>query len=450
MNSQLSPERSLKKDEPKLSWLHTHVAPLFLMLVTPPCAFLYWYTCEHLGGSVIALFNMFGKEGIINSIVSIVQPYILGSKVAWAIIVVFSILQLTLMKVLPGKKFNGPMTPKGNLPVYTDNGLLAYLITIMLFFLCSSTGLNLFPSSILYNHFPYLIGALNIFSLVFCLFLQIKGMYFPSSTDCGSNEGNFIMDYYWGTELHPVVFGFDVKVFTNCRFGMMSWPLLILSFAAKQYEVTGQLSDSMIINLVIQFIYLTKFYMWESGYLCSIDIMHDRAGYYICWGCLVWVPSVYTSTSLYISKYPNNLGPYWTAFILIGGASAVILNYLADIQRQNVRKANGKCLVWGKKPALIEGEIIAENGDKKKFILLICGFWGITRHFHYVMELLGTFFWTVPALFNNFLPYFYLFFLTILLFHRAERDQKRCSKKYGKYWEEYCRRVPYKVIPYVF
>lgn len=30
--------------------------------------------------------------------------------------------------------------------------------------------------------------------------------------------------------------------------------------------------------------------MWETGYLSTIDIMHDRAGYYICWGCLVWVP----------------------------------------------------------------------------------------------------------------------------------------------------------------
>ena len=21
-----------------------------------------------------------------------------------------------------------------------------------------------------------------------------------------------------------------------------------------------------------------------------MDIMHDRAGYYLCWGCLCWVP----------------------------------------------------------------------------------------------------------------------------------------------------------------
>jgi 7-dehydrocholesterol reductase len=33
--------------------------------------------------------------------------------------------------------------------------------------------------------------------------------------------------------------------------------------------------------------YLVKFYMWETGYWGSMDIQHDRAGYYICWGCLV-------------------------------------------------------------------------------------------------------------------------------------------------------------------
>ena len=50
----------------------------------------------------------------------------------------------------------------------------------------------------------------------------------------------------------------------------------------------------------LQLVYLSKFYWWESGYMSTVDIMHDRAGYYICWGCLVWVPTIYTITSQYI------------------------------------------------------------------------------------------------------------------------------------------------------
>lgn len=41
---------------------------------------------------------------------------------------------------------------------------------------------------------------------------------------------------------------------------------------------------------------------WETGYWGTMDIMHDRAGYYICWGCLVWVPSVYTFPALFLTE----------------------------------------------------------------------------------------------------------------------------------------------------
>ena len=38
-----------------------------------------------------------------------------------------------------------------------------------------------------------------------------------------------------GMELYPRVGRyFDIKTFTNCRFGMMSWPLLALTYAIKQ------------------------------------------------------------------------------------------------------------------------------------------------------------------------------------------------------------------------
>ncbi|GMN62669.1 hypothetical protein TIFTF001_031753 [Ficus carica] len=76
--------------------------------------------------------------------------------------------------------------------------------------------------------------------------------------------------------------------------------------------------------------------------------------------------------------------------------------------------------------------------------------WGLSRHFHYVPEILAAFFWTVPALFNHFLPYFYVVFLIILLFDRAKRDDDRCRSKYGRYWKLYCEKVPYRIIPGIY
>ena len=80
-------------------------------------------------------------------------------------------------------------------------------------------------------------------------------------------------------------------------------------------------------------------------------------------------------------------------------------------------------------------------------LLLVSGYWGTSRHFHYLPEILGSIFWSIPAGFNHFMPHFYYVFLTILLVDRAFRDEARCANKYGKYYDEYKRQVPYKIIP---
>lgn len=41
-------------------------------------------------------------------------------------------------------------------------------------------------------------------------------------------------------------------------------------------------------------------------------------------------------------------------------------------------------------------------------------------------------------------------YLTVLLIHRAMRDDEWCRAKYGKDWDSYCKEVPYKLIPYVY
>ena len=351
------------------------------------------------------------------------------------------------MKVVPGKPFLGPITPKGNIPVYKANGVPCFFITLTAFVL-GGFVFKWFSPTLLYDNLGPILGALNSFSLLFCLFLYLKGIYAPSSTDSGTT-GYPLFDYYWGTELYPRILGWDVKMFTNCRFGMMGWPLLLISYAAKQSELYG-LSDSMIVAVALQLIYVAKFFVWETGYLRSLDIMHDRAGFMICWGCLVWVPCIYTSSTLYLVHHPVHLGFFWASFIFLAGAVSILINYLADRQRQQVRATNGECLVWKRPPHLISASYQTQAGETKQTLLLASGWWGIARHFHYVPEILAAFFWTVPALFTHFSPYFYVLFLTVLLVDRAYRHDKRCADKYGPAWDLYCKKVPYKIIPFVF
>jgi 7-dehydrocholesterol reductase len=427
-------------------WFQQTFVPLLLILLCPPTVFLFWYTNTSLDGSFAKLGELFIENGFWTTLKSIWAPYVLGSTTAWKILGIFASLELLLMRFLPGENYLGPVTPMGNVPVYKANGLLAFGVTLSLFLLCAYP-LQLFSPTILYDHFPELLGALNIFSLFFCLFLLLKGYWHPSSSDAGSS-GNLIFDYYWGTELYPRILGWDVKLFTNCRIGMMGWPLFLLSFAAKQQQLYG-LSDSMLVAVALQLIYITKFFIWETGYLGSLDIMHDRAGYYICWGVLVWIPGIYTSPTFYLVNHPNQLGTFWASLIFILGTASILTNYWADRQRQLVRSSQGDCTVWGKKPHVTIARYTTQIGELKQNLLLASGWWGISRHFHYVPEILGAFFWSLPALFTHFLPYFYVVFLTLLLIERAFRDDRRCANKYGKDWENYCQQVPYKIIPYV-
>jgi len=306
---------------------------------------------------------------------------------------------------------------------------------LILFFAGVHAGL--FNGGIIYDNSGHLLASMNCFALLFCAFLYIKGRTFPSSTDSG-HTGNIIFDYYWGTELYPRIFGWDVKQFTNCRFGMVFWPVSAISYAFAQYERYGYVSDSMLVNVGLQLIYCFKFFLWETGYLASMDIMHDRAGYYICWGCLVFLPTIYTSHTFYLATHPVDLGLPLATAIFVVGAICVYINYDCDAQRANFRKANGKIKIWGKPAKYIEASYSTEKGTRTS-LLLYSGWWGLARHWHYVPEILASFFWCLPAMFNDFMPYFYVFYLTLLLTDRAHRDDARCGAKYGKHWKEYCK-----------
>ena len=424
------------------------VAPLFLMATCPNAVMLLWYTAVRCDGSFEELWSMFSAEGIVGGLVEVWRGIDIVSPLAVGVILGYMAWALLLMVLLPGPRVEGPVTPRGNVPVYTDNGFLCYVVTIVAF-VALTFGLKQYGMSptIVYDHFGEFLGTLTVFSHVLCIALHLKGLFYPSSSDSGTT-GNLIFDYYWGTELYPRVFGIDVKVFTNCRFGMTVWPLLVLIFALKSYETSGFV-DSMWVSVALQMIYFTKFFWWESGYMRTIDIMLDRAGFYICWGCLVFIPGLYASVSLYLVNHPVRLGPILSLAILSAGITAIVVNYLADKQKQDVRRTNAQCLVWGRRPEVIHATYTVA-GERRTSLLLVSGYWGIARHFHYLPELFLAYLWTAPAWFTHVMPYSYLIFLAVLLIHRTFRDDEKCSEKYTIYWREYCNKVRYKIIPGVF
>jgi hypothetical protein len=73
---------------------------------------------------------------------------------------------------------------------------------------------------------------------------------------------------------------------------------------------------------------------WETGYWGTMDIAHDRAGYYLCWGCLNWVPAIYTSPALYLTEHPVEWSLPAAIAVAVAGTLAIYINYDSDRQRQ--------------------------------------------------------------------------------------------------------------------
>lgn len=240
--------------------------------------------------------------------------------------------------------------------------------------------------------FPGALATLNLFGLALCVFLVPKGLFFPSTGDYGSS-GSVVKDFLWGTELYPRVLGLDIKRWVNCRVSMTFWQLAGVSFAYRSFVLHGGRVDwGLALSAASQFLYLFKFFLWEMGYMRSIDIIVDRAGFEIQWGCLVWVPAVYTLHTRFLVLHPSGLSFEAAAIIFAVGLAGVALNYAADRERDVFRASGGTALVWGRPAKVIRAEyetVDRKTGakSKKTSLLLASGFWGVARHFQYFFEL---------------------------------------------------------------
>lgn len=111
---------------------------------------------------------------------------------------------------------------------------------------------------------------------------------------------------------------------------------------------------------------------------------------------------------------------------------------------------DGQCKIWFKKPKLIYANYTDEDGVKHRTLLLASGFWSYARHINYLFELMAAFSWCFATGNNGLMAYAYFLYLTVLLVHRNQRDEEKCRKKYGKFWDQYCEQVKYSIIPYVY
>lgn len=218
------------------------------------------------------------KVGNPDSDVSVLN---LGSVFAWKLVLAFYAWAYVSLKI-PSKKYSGPATPDGYVPVYSANGTQYYLVSLVAFLALITFNPSLCAD--IYDDFASVMSCLNLTALALCAYLTAN-----SALPAGDEKLPKLYLFYRGVELHPRLLGVDVKQWTNCRVGMLGWALLVIVFAVAGASKNPTLDVGAVVNAALINLYLFKFFYWETGYFTTLDITLDRAGYYLCWGCLVWV-----------------------------------------------------------------------------------------------------------------------------------------------------------------
>jgi len=286
----------------------------------------------------------------------------------------------------------------------------------------------------------------------------------------GGHSGNMIYDWFIGRELNPrVTIPFlgevDIKAFNEVRPGLLGWITLDLAFMAKQYQSYGYITDSMLIVTISQAIYVFDALYMEPSILSQMDMTTDGFGFMLAFGDLAWVPFIYSLQARYLSVHPIILGPAYVAAILAVQGIGYYIFRASNSEKHRFRTNPSD-------PSNSHLEYITTHTGSK---LLTSGWWGQARHINYLGDWVLSWSYCLPTLLAGYkltpsiltpgsrlvttdgmvgaaipVTYFYMLYFAILLIHREMRDEEKCRRKYGKDWDAYCKKVPYRIVPGVY
>ncbi|KAF7118063.1 hypothetical protein CNMCM5793_007439 [Aspergillus hiratsukae] len=357
--------------------------------------------------------------------------------------------QAMLFYYLPGPTNTGQRTPAGHLLTYRTNGLLAWVITHVVF--ASLCCVGILDPGFVPRNWGGLFAAMNLAGFLLSSLAYLKAYLMPTHPEDRTFSGCALFDFYMGIELNPRIgHYFDLKLYTNGRPGLIAWTLTDLSNIAYHYQTHHHFNPSLILVTILHSIYVLDFFINEAWYLRTIDIAHDHYGFYLAWGCITWVPSMYTLQAQYLGLYPTSVSPLYLLLIFGTGIAGYALFRSVNSQKDRVRRSRGKALVWGKPAEFIRAKYRTLDGMEHESILLCSGWWGWSRHANYVGDLLLSFAMCALVSTSSLLVWFYITFMAILLVHRCLRDEERGRAKYGLSWEEYCRKVPWRLVPRIW
>ncbi|KAF7790592.1 hypothetical protein EIP86_001548 [Pleurotus ostreatoroseus] len=318
--------------------------------------------------------------------------------------------------VIPGNWIEGTPIRDGTKKTYKINAFSTFLLTMAI--ACGIIWL-FGPRSLTFIYqrwIGFTTGALimSVVQGVLCYAFSFNGNKLLA---LGGNTGNPIYDFFIGRELNPSIGSFDLKSFNELRPGLILWGLIDISMACEQaMRRGGSPTDSMMLVVLFQLLYIADSLYNESALFTTMDITTDGFGFMLAGGDLAWVPFTYSLQARYLVFRQVELGPVWTALIVVVNLTGYYIFRVSNSDKNNFRN--------GKNPKNLTYMDTA-RGTK----LLTSGWWGFCRHPNYTGDLMMALAWSLPTGFETPITYFYVCYFTGLLVHRQLRDEESCRKK---------------------
>jgi delta14-sterol reductase len=340
-----------------------------------------------------------------------------------------------LNSLLPGRWVSGYITKKdsGEKMRYHLNGIIVFLVMVFTWFLLGY--FNIVSFDWLYIYRWYGLAGACILGIIFTLILVLPhppvNKLFPA-------------DLFFGRIKNLQLAGgrVDVKMWLYLT-GATMLELNVLSFTAYHLMKYGdQASIGIFLSATLITYFVVDYLTFEEVHLYTYDLFAERIGFKLGWGCIVFYPYFYSISLWVTADLPDPQTPSWLLIIyILVFAAGWILARGANMQKYSFKKDPRKVFLG------IMPETISDGNNT----LLVNGFWGISRHINYLGEILmatGIILCTgYPAIIWSWLyPLYYVILLTM----RERDDNKRCSLKYGELWKTYIKKVPYRIIPYIY
>ncbi|KAG8041469.1 hypothetical protein G9C98_002762 [Cotesia typhae] len=287
--------------------------------------------------------------------------------------------------------------------------------------------------------------------------LFIKGGRIPVSTaNIYGSTNNFIYDFWQGREINPRVLKLDIKMLLS-RVSVIGTMVIIIAVMLKSSEDVdfGGLSNFkdlvalkafldlnptiMTVGLMLTF-YCFDYLYFEDVTLTSFRVLYEGTGYMTCVAGLIYPFLVTLGPRYLLAQEVNNTSPWMLGFLIFVFCVGYFIYRFSNLQKNNFRR----------NPFSQESlrlETLSTNKGKK---IIISGFWGLIRHPNYLGDILMNWAMVLVTLNNDLVLYWSALCCTLVLAHRALRDNSRCHKRYGAAWENYCLRVRSLIFKRIF